>query len=92
MTTTRTPTAKIPKVVESTYLGDLFWRYMRANKIKIDDIAAKLGCTKANVSSKLQRPDRLWKAGEINEFCEMTACPTELAMREAQNYFDSTRR
>lgn len=89
--TKKDPNADMPKV-ETTYLGDLFWRYMRANQIKIDAIADKMGCTKANVSTKLQRPDRLWRSGEISEFCALTACPIEMAIREQQHYFEASGR
>lgn len=61
------------------YLVELFTRYMKAQQITTDQLAAHLSCTGQNVRYKLSRPAAAWKIGEIESFCDILNCPIETA-------------
>jgi len=61
------------------YLSELFTRYMKAQHITTDILAAQLNCTGQNVRYKLSRPAAAWKIGEIESFCDLLNCPVDMA-------------
>lgn len=65
------------------YLNELFSRYMKAQHITTDDLAAIFKCSGQNIRYKLSRPAAAWKIGEIENFCNALNCPIEAACKAA---------
>lgn len=68
-----------PQIPPANYFEDSMRRYMRAQKLHNADIAARLGCTGANVGHMLKRPARLWSADEVQRYAAAVNMPLDEA-------------